>query len=93
MQRLNSLSGLIPIFISLFCIALVLVGTAKYCAPPRVDEGTEAHIFQLLMIAQLPIALFFVFTRAGKSFVQILPVLALQILAWAVAAAAAVLLT
>jgi hypothetical protein len=86
-------SGLAPIFVSLFCVALVLVGAAKFCAPPHLDEGTEAHIFHLLMVAQLPIALSFIFTRAGKPFVQILPVLALQVFAWAVAASAAALLT
>jgi len=93
MQKFNTASGFAPIFISLFCVALVLVGSARFCSPPHVDEGTEAHIFQLLMAVQVPIALFFIFTRGRKPSGQIVPVLALQVFAWGVAAAAAQLLT
>ena len=93
MQRFHRACGLAPVFISLFCVVIVLAGTAKYCAPPRVDEGAEAHVFQLLMFVQVPIAVVFVFTRAGGPFGRIVPVLTLQLFAWAVAAAAAKLLT
>jgi hypothetical protein len=93
MERFHRLSGLAPVFISLLCVVMVLTATAKFCVPPRVDEGAEAHIFQLLMAAQVPIALAFVFTRSSRPFGQLLPVLALQIFAWGVAAASAALLT
>jgi len=93
MQKFNAASGYAPIFISLFCVTFVLVTTARFCSPPHVDEGAEAHILQLLMAAQVPIALFFIFTRGQKPYGQIVPILALQVFAWVVAAAAARLLT
>ncbi|MBC5824298.1 MAG: hypothetical protein GIW99_02645 [Candidatus Eremiobacteraeota bacterium] len=90
---MHRLLGLAPIFLSLFCIVIVLATSAKFCAPPHVDEGAAAHIFQLIMIAQLPIAVSFVLTRGQKSFVRLLPPLVLQIFAWGVAAATASLMT
>jgi hypothetical protein len=90
---MNAAAGLAPVFMSLLCTALVVVGSARFCVPPRIDEGAAAHIFQILMAAQLPIALFFVLSKGPKRFVQILPTLALQVLAWGVAAATAQLLT
>jgi hypothetical protein len=40
---------------SFAALALVLGHTAMYGVVHEADEGTPAHIFQLLMAAQLPI--------------------------------------
>lgn len=40
---------------SLAALTLVLVHVALYGAQQETDEGTPAHLFQLLMAAQLPI--------------------------------------
>ncbi|HEV8366170.1 MAG TPA: hypothetical protein VGQ52_21835 [Gemmatimonadaceae bacterium] len=63
---------------------IVLVGTAR-----QADEGTAAHLWQLLMGLQLPIIAFFAFRWLPERPKQALLVLALQFVA-AVAAAAPV---
>jgi hypothetical protein len=46
------------------------------------DEGSIAHIFQILMTVQLPIVAFFAFKWLPRAPRQTLPVLALQAAAW-----------
>ena len=82
-----------PVFLSLACVLMVILPQARFCTPPRVDEGTAAHIFQILMVLQLPMALAYVRTRGDRKFAALLPTLALQAAAWGVAATAARLLT
>ncbi len=73
-------SACIPLGMSLAALATVFLGVAfGATAPPpagvRLDEGTAAHIFQLLIVAQLPFILFFAirWLRASvKSAVQVL---------------------
>lgn len=69
---------------SLAALTLVLVHVALYGAPREADEGTPAHVFQLLMAAQLPIIAIF----AAKSLPQV-PRRALGVLAIQLAAAVA----
>ena len=55
---------------SLIALGLVLVHIANFGAAREVDEGTAAHLFQLLLVAQLPVVAFFAIkwlTRAPKS--------------------------
>jgi hypothetical protein len=71
-------SACLPIVMSLASLALVgghlvIVGTAR-----EADEGTAAHLFQLLMGAQLPIIAFFAISWLPKAPRQALQVLALQ---------------
>jgi hypothetical protein len=77
----------IPIAMSLlaFTVAfghLIMFGTAR-----EVDEGTLAHIWQLLMVGQLPIIVFFAASRIPNEPKRALSVLALQIAALLVAMA------
>jgi hypothetical protein len=44
----------------------------------EADEGAAAQIFQLLMIAQVPVVLFFAIKWLPRAPSQALPVLALQ---------------
>jgi hypothetical protein len=79
-------SAFLPIGMSLLAVAvvlthLVLVGTAR-----QPDEGTAAHLWQLLMAGQLPIILFF-----GVRWLPSAPRHALVVLALQVAAAVAAL--
>ncbi|MDQ2662474.1 MAG: hypothetical protein M3Y18_00395 [Candidatus Eremiobacteraeota bacterium] len=82
-----------PIALSLGCITLVIASVAKYCLPPLGDEGTAAHIFQILMAIQLPLAIWFVLRQCEQPVGGKMPFLLLQALAWGVAAASAKLLT
>jgi len=44
---------------SLLALATVAIHVARFGTAREVDEGSAAHIWQLLMAAQLPIILFF----------------------------------
>lgn len=52
-------SAFIPVAMSLAALATVLVHIALFGAAREPDEGTAAHIFQLLLLVQLPIVTFF----------------------------------
>ena len=80
-------SALAPLVMSFAALALVIgriavVGTAR-----QVDEGTVAHLFQLLIVCQVPIVAFFAIKWLRRIPKQALAVLALQVLAVAVACA------
>jgi hypothetical protein len=47
---------------SALVLALILTRLARFGAAPQADEGTEAHLFQILMPAQVPIIAFFALT-------------------------------
>jgi len=51
--------GWIPLAMSLAALALVFIHLAMYGKDPQPDEGLAAHLFQLLMVGQLPIITFF----------------------------------
>jgi len=77
-------SAFIPVAMSLTALALVLGRVALVGTGPEVvingrpDEGTVAHIFQLLIGCQLPVLLFFAVTWLRRAPRQTLGVLALQ---------------
>jgi len=71
-------SGWLPIAMSLAALALVLGHVSWYGAVREVDEGTAAHIWQILMAAQVPIILFFAIKWLPRTPGPALLVLALQ---------------
>ena len=52
-------SAFIPIAMSLGALTTVAVHVVLHGTAPQADEGTAAHIWQLLMAAQVPVILFF----------------------------------
>jgi hypothetical protein len=80
-------SGFIPIAMSLAALALVLGHIATFGVPHEADEGTAAHLWQLLMAGQLPVVAYFALKWLPKSPGETLRVLALQIAAILVACA------
>jgi len=52
-------SAVIPILMSLTAIGVVLVHIAMFGTARQPDEGTAAHIWQLLMAGQVPIVAYF----------------------------------
>ncbi|MGH8361815.1 MAG: hypothetical protein ACRESQ_00485 [Gammaproteobacteria bacterium] len=77
-------SAFLPVAMSLAALALVLVHVSVFGAAHEADEGATAHIFQLLITAQVPIVAFFAFKWLPRAPRFSLPVLALQALAvWA----------
>ena len=80
-------SAYLPVAMSLFCLVMVLggigVGLAQGGQIVRdKDEGSMAHIFQILMTVQMPIVLFFAVKWLRRAPRPALGVLALQAGAW-----------
>jgi hypothetical protein len=71
-------SAFIPIAMSLIALTMVLSFLAINGVVHQADEGTEAHIWQLLMAGQLPIVVFFAIRWLPRAPRQTLPVLLLQ---------------
>lgn len=68
-------SAYLPLVMSSIAIGMVLIHAALYGIVPETDEGTPAHIFQLLMVAQVPVIAFFAlrwFREAPASTTRIL---------------------
>jgi hypothetical protein len=52
-------SGFLPVAMSSIALLLVLAHVATVGVEPQADEGAAAHIWQLLMVAQLPLIAYF----------------------------------
>ena len=86
-------SAYLPLIMSAAGLTLVLVHAARYGIVHEADEGTSAHLFQILMVAQVPIVAFFAITWLPQSPKPALLVLALQAVAGVAAFAAVYFLT
>ena len=78
-------SAWIPLAMSLVALTMILGYVAMFGITNGTgggDEGTPARIFQLIMLAQLPIAGYFAIKWLPKQPKQSLIVLALQAVAW-----------
>ena len=73
-QRINRVSSIGIFVLSLTALLTVLIG---YTQPPQPDEGALAHIFQLTIVALVPMILLFVFTADWKRPLQSKRLLAL----------------
>jgi len=78
-------SALLPIAMSVAALAVVLGHIAIFGAVREADEGTAAHLWQLLMAGRVPAVAYFALKWLPRAPGQALRVLALQ----AVAAGAA----
>ena len=85
-------SALIPLAMSFAALSVVLGHIAIFGAAHEADEGTAAHLWQLLMAGQIPVIAFFAIKWLPRSPRQALPVLALQAVAGLAAAAPVFLL-
>jgi len=62
-QQTNQLSGRVVSMLSLIALLAVISG---YFQPPQADEGAAAHIFQLAIVAVVPMILIFLATADWK---------------------------
>ena len=62
-QQINRVSSRILIVLSFTALLAVLSG---YTQPPQPDEGAAAHIFQLSIVALVPVILLFLATADWK---------------------------
>lgn len=76
-------SAFLPVAMSVAALATVGVALASFGFEEirQPDEGTAAHIWQLLMAGQLPIVGFFAIKWLPRAPRQALPVLVLQAIA------------
>jgi hypothetical protein len=72
-------SAFLPVAMSLLALATVLAFLVSHGPAPQADEGAAAHIWQLLMAAQVPVISYFAIRWVPQSPRQALPVLALQL--------------
>jgi hypothetical protein len=76
---MKSPSAFLPLAMSLGALATVVLFIILHGTAPQADEGATAHIWQLLMAAQVPIVLFFAIRWLPQSPRQAAPILALQV--------------
>jgi hypothetical protein len=78
LSTLKQPSALIPLAMSLAALGLVLGHVAMFGVDREADEGTAAHLWQLLMAGQVPVVAFFAITTLPRAPRRALSVLALQ---------------
>ena len=72
-------SAFLPLALSVAALATVIVHVLVAGAHREADEGAAAHIFQLLIVAEVPVVAFFAITWVPRARRPALLVLALQI--------------
>lgn len=80
-STLKQPSAWLPLTMSLAALAVVIGYIARFGTARQTDEGLAAHLWQLLMAAQLPIIAFFAIMYLPQKPKQAVLVLALQIVA------------
>ena len=75
-------SALLPLAMSLAALTLVLGHAAIFGVVHEADESAAAHIWQILMAAQIPILVYFMLKWLPKQPRQSLQVLALLAGTW-----------
>ena len=81
--KIKKIAAIIPLVFSAIAFVLV-VANILAGVPPQPDENASAHIWQLLMLAQLPFILLFVVTADWRERTPVLLV-ALQLVGIALA--------
>ena len=71
-------SAFLPITMSCIALATVLIHVALFGTAREADEGTAAHIFQLLIVAQVPLVAYFAIKFLPHTPRQALLILAVQ---------------
>src|SRR5260221_4884341 len=80
--RIYLITSRAPQIMSLAALAICAVGWSGIVHDPPGDEGPLAHLYQLLMVGQIPLIAVFLFTALRRGFRQGLPVFGLQVALW-----------
>ena len=75
---LKNPSAFLPLAMSFCALATVIIYVAVFGPAPQADEGTAAHIWQILMAGQIPIIVFFAIKWLPRTPKEALLVLVLQ---------------
>ena len=65
-RRVNNICAIVPVVLSLIALALVVVAYVTGWDRGLSDEGAVAHLFQLLIAAEIPFVAVFLFTTDLK---------------------------
>ena len=84
-QKINRVSAMTPVGMSLAALLIVLTVVFTGWERNLSDEGAAAHIFQFLIVAQIPFILAFLATADWQRFMQVARPLAIQILSVGIA--------
>jgi len=79
-RMINRISIIVPIVMSVLALLIVLIVVTTSWERNLADEGAAAHIFQLLIVAQLPFITAFLITADWKRLMHVVRPLALQVL-------------
>ena len=61
-QKINRISAIAPVVMSVLAFAIVLLAVSTGWGMVPGDEGAAAHIFQILIVLQMPLILAFLAT-------------------------------
>jgi hypothetical protein len=78
---LNRPSAFIPVVMSAIALAIVFGYAVMFGVAPQADEGIAAHMWQILMVGQVPVIAFYAIKWLPSQRKQALLVLALQLCA------------
>ncbi|MEP6693955.1 MAG: hypothetical protein ABJB39_04875 [Chloroflexota bacterium] len=79
MRVLRQPSAFLPLVMSLVVVIFMVKYIAEFGLVRQSDEGTAAHLFQILMPAQLPLIAYFAYNWLPRAPRQAVVVLALQV--------------
>jgi hypothetical protein len=85
MISVNRIGAIAPVAMSLLALSLVLLSVTTGWERGQKDEGAAAHIFQLLIVGQLPFIAAFLFTANWRRAPAVAQPIALQLGALALA--------
>ncbi|MFN2623407.1 MAG: hypothetical protein ABR611_11230 [Chthoniobacterales bacterium] len=74
-------SAWLPVLMSVTALAIVLLHIVRHGTAREADEGTSAHLWQILMAGQLPIIAFFAIRWLPRNPKPALLVLVIQAIA------------
>lgn len=76
-MTVNRFCGIVPLICSLLALLTVVLALLLGGTQPRPDEGAAAHIFQILIVLQLPLVMGFLLSGDWREWQRILRRLAL----------------
>lgn len=77
-EAINRLTGIVPAVLSALAFAIALVSGLTGWERSLKDEGTAAHLFQLLVFVQAPLVVTFLITADWRRFGKVVPWILLQ---------------
>ena len=66
MSTLKQPLALIPLAMSVAALTVVVAHPTLFGAARQADEGADAHLWQVLIIGQIPFVAFFAFRRLAR---------------------------